>query len=110
MKELLEIEIGDKKYILGYPTRKDALTAELHGLDMLNAGGRILTLASKLFYTGLLAKQPKITEEQALDLMQQYIDEGGEIDEITQFLAEQFVAFIKSPDGTAKKKAKIIQM
>lgn len=42
--------------------------------------------------------------------MQKYIDEGGEIDEIIQFLTEQFVAFMKSPVGNKKKKAKIIEM
>lgn len=108
--KLLEIEVKEKKYILGYPTRKDALIAERCGLDVVKDGGKILTLSSKLFYTGLIAKQPNITEEEALEIMEQYIDEGGEIDEIVQFLTEQFVAFIKSPDGKKVKKAKIIEM
>ena len=108
--KLLEIEVGDKKLTLGFPTRKDALIAEQHGLDVINDSGRVLTLSSKLFYTGLLAKQPKITESEAMEIMQQYIDEGGEIDEVIQFLTEQFVAFIKSPVGKKKKKAKIIEM
>ena len=111
MSKLIEIEVGDKKLVLGYPTRKDALIAEQRGLDVVNDNGKVLTLSSKLFYTGLLAKQPTIKEEEAMDIMQQYIDEGGEIDEIIQFLTEQFVAFIKSPVGKkTKKKAKIIEM
>lgn len=108
--KLLEIEVGDRKLILGFPTRKDALIAEQNGLDIINDGGKVVTLSSKLFYTGLLAKQPKITEEEAFNIMEQYINEGGEIDEIIQFLTEQFVAFMKSPNGKKKKKAKIIEM
>ena len=111
MSKLMEIEVGDKNYVLGYPTRKDALIAEEKGLDVINNNGKVLTLSSKLFYTGLLAKQPKITEEEAMDVMEQYINEGGEIEEIIQFLTEQFVAFIQSPAGTKKKKkAKIVEM
>jgi hypothetical protein len=45
-----------------------------------------------------------------MDIMQQYIDEGGEIDEIIQFLTEQYMAFMKSPNGKKKKKAKIVEM
>ena len=96
--------------MLGFPTRLDAIKAEQNGLDVVNDNGKILTLSSKLFYTGLLAKQPRMKEEEALEIMQQYIDEGGEIDEIIQFLTEQFVAFMKSPVGKKKKKAKIIEM
>jgi len=43
-----------------------------------------------------------------MEIMQQYIDEGGEIDEIIQFLTEQYMAFVKSPEG--KKKAKIVEI
>ena len=110
MSKLIEIEVKDKKYILGFPTRRDALRAEEKGLDVVNDNKKVITLTSKLFYTGLLAKQPQITEEEAMELMQQYIDEGGEIEEIIQFLTEQFVAFIQSPTGKKKKKAKIIEM
>ena len=108
--KLIEIEVNEKKYILGYPTRKDAINAEQNGLDIINDNGKVLTLSSKLFYTSLLAKQPKITEEKASVIMQDYIDEGGDIDEIIQFLTEQYMAFITSPDGKKKKKAKIIEI
>lgn len=108
--KLAKIEVGDKELLLGFPTRRDALIAEQHGLDVINDGGKIVTLSSKLFATGLLAKQPEISDEEAMDIMQQYIDEGGEIDEIIQFLTEQYMAFMKSPNGKKKKKAKIVEM
>ena len=107
--KLLEIEVGEKKYYLGYPTRKDAIVAENNGLDVTEAG-KIITLSDKLFYTGLLAKQPKMTKDEADEILEEYVSEGGDIAEITQFLVNQYVAFTKSPTGKKKKKAKIIEM
>lgn len=109
MSKLLEIEVGEKKYYLGYPTRKDAINAENNGLDITEAG-KIISLSDKLFYTGLLAKQPKTTNDEADEIFQQYVSEGGDVTEITQFLVNQYVAFTKSPNGKKKKKAKIIEM
>lgn len=105
----MKIEVGDKEYTLGYPTRNDAKIAEMNGLDITNAG-KVITLTETLFFTGLLAKQPEITRERAVELLEQYIAEGGETEEITQFLISEYVAFTKSPNGKKKKKAKIVEM
>lgn len=105
----MKIEVGEKEYTLGYPTRKDAKNAEINGLDITNAG-KVLILTETLFYTGLLAKQPEITREEAEELLEKYIAEGGEAEEITQFLISEYVAFTKSPDGKKKKKAQIVEM
>ena len=105
----IKVEVGEKEYTLGYPTRKDAINAEINGLDITNAG-KVLILTETLFFTGLLAKQPEITRTQAVELLEQYIAEGGETEEITQFLINEYVAFTKSPDGKKKKKAKIVEM
>ncbi len=109
MSKFMKIEIGEKEYDLGFPTRKDAIRAEMEGLDVTNAG-KILSLTEVLFYSGLLAKKPLMTREESNDLLEQYIAEGGEIEEITQFLIKEYTAFIKSPDGKKKKKAKIVEM
>lgn len=104
----MEIEVGKENYLLGYPTRKDAVNAELNGLDITNAG-KVVMLTETLFYTGLIAKQPLVTKEKAIELLEKYIAEGGDTEEITQFLINEYTAFIKSPDGK-KKKAKIVEM
>lgn len=109
MSKLMKIEVGTKEYLLGYPTRKDAKIAEINGLDISEAG-KVLLLTDTLFYTGLLAKQPEITREEAIELLEKYIAEGGETTEITQFLINEYVAFTKSPDGKKKKEAKIVEM
>ena len=81
----------------------------MHGLDITEAG-KILSLTDTLFYTGLLAKQEKITREMSNELLEQYIEEDGEIEEITQFLINEYTAFMKSPNGKKKKKAKIVEV
>jgi len=108
MSKLMKIEIENKEYILGYPTRKDAIKAEMNGLDVTEAG-KILSLSETLFFTGLLAKQPDISRKKADELLDKYLEEGGELEEITQFLINEYSAFIKSPNGK-KKKAKIVEM
>ena len=51
-----------------------------------------------------------MTKDEADELLEEYVSEGGDIAEITQFLVNQYVAFTKSPNGKKKKKAKIIEM
>lgn len=109
MSRIMKIKVGENEYMLGYPTRKDAIKAEMSGLDITNAG-KIISLTETLFYTGLLAKQPKVTREEAVELLEKYMDEDGDVEEITQFLINEYTAFIKSPDGEKKKKAKIVEM
>lgn len=105
----MKIDVGGKEYTLGYPTRKDAVNAEINGLDITNAG-KVISLTETLFYTGLLAKHPEITREESVELLEQYIAEGGATEDITQFLLSEYVAFTKSPNGKKKKKAKIVEM
>ena len=107
---MLEIEIGEKTYKLGYPTRKDAKIAEDKGLRLLQIENKPIEVTEKLFYTGLLAKHPTTTEDEAEKLLNQYISEGGEIGEINEFLIKQYSAFQQSPNGKKKKKAKIVKI
>ena len=106
----MKIEVGNKEYTLGYPTREDAKIAESKGVDLVNNGGKLITLNDKIFWTGLLAKHPSTTEYEAIKIMEKYKEEEGDIDEIISFLTEQYLAFIKSPDGKKKKKAQIVEM
>lgn len=106
----MKIEVGNKEYTLGYPTREDAKIAESKGVDLVNNGGKLITLNDKIFWTGLLAKHPSTTEYEAIKIMEKYKEEEGDIDEVISFLTEQYLAFIKSPDGKKKKKAQIVEM
>ncbi len=108
--KVLVIEIGGKEYKLGYPTRASVKNAEAKGLNVMDNLNKLVSMIDKLFYTGLLAYHSDIDERKAEKLLEQYISEGGDAEEISSFLSEQYMAFIKSPDGKKKKKAKIIQI
>lgn len=111
MSKLIVIEVEEKEYKLGFPTREDAKNAEDKGLDMITNGGKLITLNDKIFYTGLLANHPSMTEYEANKLFEQYSNDGGDTDEVIKFLTEQYMAFMKSPNGKKKKKkAKIVEM
>ena len=107
--KVLVIDIEGKEYKLGYPTRKAVKIAEEKGLNVVDSMNKLITVTDKLFYTGLLAFQD-ISEKEAEELLDKYIEEGGDTDEIVSFLSEQYMAFIQSPEGKKKKKAKIIQI
>lgn len=104
------IEIEGKEYKLGYPTRKSIKIAEQEGLDVINDMGKVVSMTDKLFYTGLLAFQENITEEQAEELLAKYIEEEGNSEEILDFLSKQYMGFIKSPKAKKRKKAKIVEI
>ncbi len=108
--ETMIIEIENKEYKLGYPTRKDAVNAERHGLRLLQLENSPLAVTEQLFYTGLLANHPSMTEDEAERLLSKYIEEDGDIGEINEFLIKQYSAFQQSPNGKKKKKAKIIKI
>lgn len=110
MSKVLVIEIEDKEYKLGYPTRKSVKVAEENGLDVMNNMDKLVNMTDKLFYTGLMAYQDNIKENEAEELLDKYIAEGGDSEEIFKFLTEQYMGFIKSPATSKKKKAKVIQI
>ena len=47
--------------------------------------------------------------EKWTESLDKYLEEGGEIEEVVQFLMNEYVAFTKSPEGK-KKKAKIVEI
>jgi len=110
MSKMLKIEVGGKEYILGFPTRRSGKIAEDYGLDLMSGNGKLITLNDKLFYTGLLAEQPNLSEREAEKIFEKYREEGGDTDEVIVFLTGQYMDFIKSPEGEKKKKAQIVEV
>lgn len=96
-EEFKTITVEGKKYKLGFPTRKSAKKAEALGLNIVD-NSKILTLADKLFYTGLYSYQEYITEDEAERIEEKFIADTTEdkqtLDEITGFLSNQFMGFI----------------
>lgn len=107
MAQAKKIEVEGKEYLLAFPTRKDAENAERLGFSLNLLESQPLIQMDKLFHAALLAKQPNITAEMAIEIREKFQDEGGDIGEINSFLVEQYLGFFKFPNG--KKKGKKIE-
>lgn len=111
MAKAKKIEVEGKEYILAFPNRKDAENAERLGFCLNLMETQPLIQMDKLFHSALLAKQPRITAEMAIDIREKYQEEGGDIGDINSFLIEQYMGFFKLQNGKKKtKKAETIEI
>lgn len=111
MAKAKKIEVEGKEYILAFPTRTDAENAERLGFCLNLLESQPLIQMDKLFHSALLAKQPRITAEMAIDIREKYQDDGGDIGDVNSFLVEQYMGFFKSQNGKKKmKKAETIEI
>lgn len=107
MAKAKKIEVEGKEYILGFPTRKDAQNAERVGFSLTLMENQPLIQMDKLFYSALLAKQPDVSEEEAVEICEKFQKEGGDIGKINSFLITEYMGFFKFQSG--KKKIKEIE-
>ena len=111
MAKAKKIEVEGKEYILAFPTRKDAENAEKIGFCLNLMETQPLTQMDKLFHSALLAKQPRISAEMAIDIREKFQEEGGDIGDVNSFLIEQYMGFFKFQSGKKKvKKAETIEI
>ena len=105
----MAVEIGGKDYLLELDRK------ELRYLDSIGFSFERLTTNPPtqvaLFWAGAMHKnQPKLHPSLAVELLDKYLDEGGELDEITEFLTEQYKTFSKATQvDTEKKKPRVIE-
>lgn len=79
------IEIKGKEYELKYPVNTLCIMAE-DGIDVMNIGDIVINVATirDLFYYGLKHENKKITKNQAGDLMDDFLDEVGNMRDLIE--------------------------
>lgn len=79
------IEIKGKEYELKYPVNTLCIMAE-DGIDVMNISDLAINIATirDLFYYGLKHDNKKITKNQAGDLMDDFLDEVGNMRELIE--------------------------
>ena len=79
------IEIKGKEYELKYPVNTLCIMAE-DGIDVMNIGDLAINVATirDLFYYGLKHDNKKITKNQAGDLMDDFLDEVGNMRDLIE--------------------------
>lgn len=106
-----EIEIGEKTYVLELD-RSSIKWLEANGFVAEEFDVKPLTYVDLLWTSGFVKNYPDMVAKDVVALQDAYREEGGDIQEIIQFLTEEYQSFILALTDTKskKKKAKITTM
>lgn len=105
------IEIGDKEYTLCL-TRQSVKEIETKGFNIQNFLEKPVTYMDILWYGGFIANHSSVNPNLAAKLLETYQEEGGDVAEVINFLADEYSNFVNAPTDTKskkKKKAKIVK-
>lgn len=103
------IEVGDKEYTLCL-TRESVKEIEKLGFNIQSFMNKPVTYMDILWYGGFIAKHKTVSQNLSLKIMDTYKAEGGDVNEVIEFLAGEYSNFVNAPTDTkAKKKAKIVK-
>lgn len=105
-----EIEISEKTYVLEL-NRNSIKWLEANGFVAEEFEKKPLTFIDLLFTSGFVKNNPTITVNEGAMLLDKYESEGGDVQEIIDFLADEYKNFILALTDTKlkKKKAKITE-
>lgn len=107
----ITVNIEDKDYDL-FLNRNGIKWLESNGYVYENTSNMPITYYDLLWCVGFLVNYSTLTMEEALRLRDKYKEEGGNPSEVTQFMVEEYLAFIDALTDTksVKKKAKITEI
>ena len=110
MSKRLIVEIEGSEYSFALD-RKEIVRAEKNGLRLREADDSPATQMTILWTIGLHKYQSNINEKVCSDLMDKYIDEGGDIQEVIEFLSGEYASFFQTTQTNSKqlKKARVIE-
>lgn len=104
MKKLIvDIEGKDYEFALD---RKEIIRGESLGFKLREIENNPMTQISLFWAIGLHKLQPKIKNDEALELLDKYLEEGGDINEVIEFLSNQYIAFLQTTQTDTKKVKK----
>jgi len=113
MANFIKITVKGKDYLLGYPNRRSvARCEEITGLKLMKIEDNLISSGDKIFYGALLEKQPKTTQEEAYQIIEDLIDEDEySYEDIYTMLVEEIIKKVGVKDTTKKHKAlQIVKM
>lgn len=106
-----EFVVGEKEYKLRLTTRNIVSLEEKVGCNPLAIFGKgdtvpTITQMIAILYTSLRAYSPNITESDAYDIFDKWIDEGHSVAEFVPIILEIYKVsgLIKSEDNTTNEK------
>jgi hypothetical protein len=104
---ICQIEVEGKEYKLCL-TRKSVKLVEALGFDLENFIKKPITYTEMLWVSSFTTYHDEMKNEDVASLMDKYREEGGDVEEVIEFLMQEYSAFAFAPTDTkSKKKAKI---
>ena len=106
-----EIEISEKTYTLEL-NRNSIKWLEANGFVAEEFEKKQLTFVDLLWTSGFIKNYPTMTISEGSTLLDKYESEGGDVQEIIEFLTEEYKNFILALTDTkskSTKKAKIME-
>lgn len=103
------IEVSGKEYTLCL-TRKAVKEIENLGFNIQAFMNKPVTYMDILWYGGFITNHRTVNQNLSLKIMDSYKAEGGDVNEVIEFLASEYSNFVNAPTDTkATKKAKIVK-
>lgn len=104
-----EIEIKNNTYKLCL-NRNSIKEMERKGFDIQKFAQQPITYMDILWYGGFVKNHSELSLEKTTELIEEYQNEGGDVEEVITFLAEEYASFVSAPADTKLKKAKITRI
>ena len=102
MAKMMELEVKNKKYLIGFSNRASVLKAEREGfMKVLNETDNApVEGVAKLLRLGMLEKQPKITLSECNQILDDYIEEN--IKELSSYNKDYLKRILKTAEKDIK--------
>lgn len=97
------IDINGKEYTLAL-TRNSVKAMEAAGFDVQSFMQKPITMMDIVWFGGFVKNYPELTITQTSSLLEEYQNEGGDVNEVVTFLVEEYSAFVNAPADTKSKK------
>jgi len=105
MAKVLITDIDGKEYKFALD-RTEIIRAEKLGFKIREIENEPLTQISLFWFIGLHKFQPEIKQEEAFELLDKFMEEGGNLPEIVEFLSNEYAAFLQTTPTNSKKLKK----
>lgn len=104
------ITIKDKEYTIQL-NRDSVVWLENAGFNLESFEKRPVVSVELLWAAGFIMNHSDINPNLALELMDNYREEGGNISEVARFVMDEYSSFMNAlSDTNSKKKAKITEI
>lgn len=102
MEAIKVIKVGDEEFTLELDRKSIMRAEEVYGVSISKVEDQFVSQSYKLFRAALHKNHSNISIDARDDLFDKFVEEGGDRQEVVNFLLEQFGNFFKPTTKTKK--------